>query len=133
VIVIAGIVVALLGLGRYLRRRKSTSSSAQPTDEDSNSAQPTDQDRRLLPKAIRLEEAAGGRARRGRDPAGRMPARLAVSSSVYHTPHCITGHTTATNSTPPAMTSERLLGSRWASTAPILDEILLAYAQTSTA
>jgi hypothetical protein len=31
VIVIAGI-VALLGLGRYLRRRKS--SSAQPTDQD---------------------------------------------------------------------------------------------------
>ena len=35
-IVIAGI-VALLGLGRYLRRRKSASSSAQPADEDGSS------------------------------------------------------------------------------------------------
>ncbi len=35
-IVIAGI-VALLGLGRYLRRRKSASNSAQPADEDSSS------------------------------------------------------------------------------------------------
>ena len=58
-IVIAGI-VALLGLGRYLRRRKSTSSSAQPTDENSSSARPTDPDRRLLPKAIR-QKAVGWR------------------------------------------------------------------------
>ena len=48
-IVIAG-VVALLGLGRYLRRRKNTSSSAQPTDEDSSSAQPVDQDRSARPQ-----------------------------------------------------------------------------------
>jgi hypothetical protein len=47
VIVIAGI-VALLGLGRYLRRRKS--SSAQPTDEDSSSAQPPDEDRSAQPQ-----------------------------------------------------------------------------------
>ena len=47
-IVIAGIVAALLGLGRYLRHRKS--SSAQPTDEDSSSAQPTDQDRSAQPQ-----------------------------------------------------------------------------------
>ena len=46
-IVIAG-VVALLGLARYLRRRKSN--SAQPTDEDSSSAQPTDQDRSAQPQ-----------------------------------------------------------------------------------
>ena len=36
-IVIAGIVAALLGLGRYLRRRKRTSNSARPADEDSSS------------------------------------------------------------------------------------------------
>jgi hypothetical protein len=36
VIVIAGI-VALLGLGRYLRRRKSASSPAPPADEDVSS------------------------------------------------------------------------------------------------
>jgi hypothetical protein len=36
VIVIAGI-VALLGLGRYLRRRKIASSAAQPADEDGSS------------------------------------------------------------------------------------------------
>ena len=36
-IVIAGIIAALLGLSRYLRRRKS--SSAQPTDEDSSSTE----------------------------------------------------------------------------------------------
>ena len=35
-IVIAGI-VALLDLGRYLRRRKSAGSSAQPADEDGSS------------------------------------------------------------------------------------------------
>jgi hypothetical protein len=41
----------------------------------------------------------------------------ADSSILYHTPHCITGHTTAMNSIPPAITSERFAGSRRASTA----------------
>jgi hypothetical protein len=41
----------------------------------------------------------------------------ADSSILYHTPHCITGHTTATKRIPPAITSERLRGSRRASTA----------------
>jgi hypothetical protein len=41
----------------------------------------------------------------------------AASSILYHTPHCITGHTTATSRIPPAITSERAPGSRWASKA----------------
>jgi len=40
----------------------------------------------------------------------------ADSSSLYQTPHCISGHTTATNRIPPAITSERVRGSRRAST-----------------
>ena len=67
-IIIAGIVAALLGLGRYLRRRKSTSSCEQPTDEDSSSAQPTDRGRRLLPKAILNGDGAGVRLAAGRPP-----------------------------------------------------------------
>jgi hypothetical protein len=40
----------------------------------------------------------------------------AASSIEYHTPYCITGHTTTTNKIPPAITSERCPGSRRAST-----------------
>ena len=41
----------------------------------------------------------------------------AISSILYHTPHCMTGQTTAMNKIPPAITSDRDPGSRWASTA----------------
>jgi hypothetical protein len=50
-IVIAGIVAALLGLGRYLRHRKSSSAQpAEPADQDSSSVQPTGQDRSAQPQ-----------------------------------------------------------------------------------
>jgi hypothetical protein len=39
----------------------------------------------------------------------------AGSSIEYHTPHCITGHTTAANKSPPTITSKRGLRNRRAS------------------
>jgi hypothetical protein len=48
----------------------------------------------------------------------------AGSSIEYHTPHCITGHTTAVNKSPPTIISVRVLRSRWASAAIAMPKML---------